>query len=152
MLHFTSPRRCRLALSRCGAAGSPRQSILVLSSLIIHVLFPYHTRIIPVPYRTGTAPIRPCTYVTHKRERNQIRARSRVWLRKSMRILLPRNTCRKKRMETPDPNNTRMPWSVPKRAPVDVPIGKRNPWVPWLLQYFLLVPYISLCLAIYHDI
>ena len=44
-------------------------------------------------------------------------------------------------METSDPNNTWMPWSVPKRVPVDVPIGKQNPWVPWLLQYFLLVPY-----------
>ena len=102
------------------------QLFLVLSSLI-----PYHTR--PRTY------ICTCTYVTRKRVRKLIR--SQVCLR--VRILLPRNTHRKKHMETPDLNNTRMPWSVPKCVPVDVPIGKWNPWVPWLLQYFLLVPYLG---------
>ena len=98
-----------------------------------------------VPYYTAHAQCMLHLHISREGAWNDVKVlksvSSRVRLRERMRILLPRNTYRKKRIETPDPNNTRMPWSVPKRVPVDVPIGKRNPWVPWLLQYFLLVLY-----------
>ena len=141
MLYFTSPR-----LMNDVGGSHPLWRSWITSTMAMHQAVPraFQSHPVSYPYHTGTAHIRPrSTYLRNSQTCTQTGMQTGTQTGMLTRTHADTaSTIHVPKKAYGNPNNTWMPWSVPKRVPVNVPIGKRNPQVPWLLQYFLLVLYI----------